>query len=268
MQATAIEVPAAQPRSPEAAEPVERVPAQFSVRKILAVWAAATLPMGAAAWIAAPLIAGTTGAADALPKALLVTLSLGLVWQFVLVVFLVYREQATLRWSTVSQVLWLSAPRSPRTGRRGGRLWVVVVLMIVGLALVEAVPAIPHPINRDLGPFLGTPAGHAFLHGAWGWLAVIGVLLVFNTVLGEELLFRGLLLPRMNRVFGRFDWLANGVLFALYHVHVPWTIPVVLFDSIFLAYPAKRYGSASISILAHSAQSVVILGLATALVLS
>ena len=37
---------------------------------------------------------------------------------------------------------------------------------------------------------------------------------VFNTVLGEELLFRGLLLPRMNGVFGRRDWLANGVLFA------------------------------------------------------
>ena len=268
IQATATELGTARGRPRDAAVPVMREPVQFSVSKILAVWAAATLPMGAAAWIAAPLIAGTNGAADALPKALLVTLSVGLVWQFVLVVGLVYREQATLRWSTVSPVLWLRAPRSPRTGRQGGRLWLVVLLVIVGLALVEAVPAIPHPINRDLGPFLGTPAGHALLHGAWGWLAIIAVLLVFNTVLGEELLFRGLLLPRMNGVFGRFDWLANGVLFALYHVHVPWTIPIVLFDSIFLAYPAKRYGSASISILAHSAQSVVILALATALVLS
>lgn len=254
------------------AEPVEsRVagePAQLTALQILAVWAAATLPMGVAAWIAAPIIAGTSGAADALPKALLVTLSIGLVWQFLLVVFLVYREQATLRWSTVREVLWLRAPRSPRTGNRGGWLWVVPLLMVMGLALVEAVPAIPHAVNRDLAPFLGTPAGHAFLHGAWGWLAVIGVLLVFNTVLGEELLFRGFLLPRMNRVFGRLDWLANGVLFALYHVHVPWTIPVVLFDSLFLAYPAKRYRSALISILAHSAQSVVVLGLATALVLS
>lgn len=97
---------------------------------------------------------------------------------------------------------------------------------------------------------------------------MIAVLLVFNTVLGEELLFRGLLLPRMNRGFGRFDWLANGVLFALYHVHVPWAIPAVLVDSIFVAYPAKRYRSALISILAHSAQSVVILVLAGALVVA
>ena len=48
---------------------------------------------------------------------------------------------------------------------------------------------------------------------------------LFNTVLGEELLFRGFLLPRMNGAFGRGDWLANGVLFAAYHLHVPWAMP-------------------------------------------
>ena len=189
-------------------------------------------------------------------------------WQFLLVVGLLCREQASLRWATVREALWLRAPRSPKTGRSGGWLWAVVALMILGLALVEAVPAIPHPVNRDLGLFLGTTAGHAFMHGAWWWLGVIAVLLVFNTVLGEELLFRGFLLPRMSGAFGRFDWLANGALFALYHVHVPWVMPVVLIDSIFVSYPARRYRSALISIAAHSAQSVVVLLLAGMLVLS
>jgi membrane protease YdiL (CAAX protease family) len=54
---------------------------------------------------------------------------------------------------------------------------------------------------------------------------------VFNTVLGEELLFRGLLLPRMNGAFRRRDWLANGVLFAAYHLHMPWVMPATLADS-------------------------------------
>ena len=62
-------------------------------------------------------------------------------------------------------------------------------------------------------------SGKDFFSGAWGWFAVVVVLAVFNTVLGEELLFRGLLLPRMRRVFGRGDWVANGALFALYHLH-------------------------------------------------
>src|SRR3712207_8637103 len=41
------------------------------------------------------------------------------------------------------------------------------------------------------------------LFRSWGWFAVIVVQLVFNSVLGEDLLFRGLLLPRMRGVFGR-----------------------------------------------------------------
>ena len=80
---------------------------------------------------------------------------------------------------------------------------------------------------------------------------------VFNTVLGEELLFRGFLLPRMNGVFKRKDWLANGVLFAAYHLHFPWAIPGTLaIDTFAVAYPAKRYRSAWVGIAVHSAQSV------------
>ena len=90
---------------------------------------------------------------------------------------------------------------------------------------------------------------------------------VFNTVLGEELLFRGLLLPRMRGVFGRADWLANGVLFALYHLHMPWAIPKALLDSLALAYPSRRYRSAWLGIIVHSLQSVLIVGASLALVL-
>jgi uncharacterized protein len=48
---------------------------------------------------------------------------------------------------------------------------------------------------------------------------------VFNTFLGEEFLFRGVLLPKMEGVFGRGSWVANGVLFGLYHVHRLWGTP-------------------------------------------
>jgi membrane protease YdiL (CAAX protease family) len=82
---------------------------------------------------------------------------------------------------------------------------------------------------------------------------------VFNTVLGEELLFRGLLLPRMRGAFGRFDWAANGFLFAFYHLHMPWVIPATLLgDTFALSYPSRRYRSALIGIIVHSSQSVFV----------
>lgn len=90
---------------------------------------------------------------------------------------------------------------------------------------------------------------------------------VFNTVLGEELLFRGFLLPRMHGAFGDLDWLANGVLFVAYHLHVWWKIPAALLDALILAYPTKRYRSAWIGIAVHSTQSVFLTALLLALVL-
>ena len=56
-------------------------------------------------------------------------------------------------------------------------------------------------------------------------------MMIFNTVLGEELLFRGLLLPRMRAAFGRWDWLVNGVLFGVYHLHLPSSIPANTLDT-------------------------------------
>ena len=90
---------------------------------------------------------------------------------------------------------------------------------------------------------------------------------VFNTVLGEELLFRGLLLPRMHGAFGDGDWVANGVLFAAYHLHVPWAIPRRWSTRSSCPTRTKRYRSAWIGITVHSAQSVVVIALALSLVL-
>ena len=241
---------------------------QLKLRGIIAVWAAAALPMALLAWVGAPLLADHLSGPGALPRALILTLTAGLVWQGVLVMFLVRREQGTLRWSVLREALWLRAPRSPRTGRRGGRLWLIVIPLIVAFGIEELLPGPGAPATRDMGEFLGSHAGHTVLAGAWGWLAVLVVLWVFNTVVGEELLFRGYLLPRMNGVFGRRDWLANGVLFAVYHLHIPWAIPATLLDSFILSYPSKRYRSALIGIVVHSAQSVVLFGLVLALVLN
>ena len=121
----------------------------------------------------------------------------------------------------------------PQTGRVGGRLWLVLIPFVVLYAAEGAIPilsVIPPVASHDFSVFLGSDAGQAFMSGNWVWFAVIVTLFVFNTALGEELLFRGLLLPRMRGAFGRWDWVANGFLFAVYHLHEPWLIPSSLVD--------------------------------------
>jgi membrane protease YdiL (CAAX protease family) len=245
----------------------ERALPQLGLRGVIGVWAAAAVPMGLLAWLVAPLLADQFSGPGALPRALFITLTAGLIWQFVLVMFLVRREQGSLRWPVLRDALWLRAPRSPRTGRRGGKAWLIIIPLIVALAAEQMVPGLPHPAGRDFGDFLDSSTGHALFAGSWFWFAIEMTLLVFNTVLGEELLFRGYLLPRMNGVFGRGDWVANGVLFAVYHVHVPWVIPQALLDTFILAYPSKRYRSALVGIAVHSAQTIVLGAMTLSLVL-
>jgi membrane protease YdiL (CAAX protease family) len=200
--------------------------------------------MGVLAWVVAPLVAGRLDGPLALPRALLALLTVGLIWQFVLVV-LVYRERGSLRWSVLKDALWLHSPRSPTTGRVGGRLWLVLIPCVL---LFGAEGFIPHPFTAppgyDFAAFSQSEAFVAFMSGNWVFYAVLVALVVFNTILGEELLFRGVLLPRMQGAFGRFDWVANGFLFAAYHLHTPWVMPATLLvDTFALAYPSRRYRS-------------------------
>jgi hypothetical protein len=77
----------------------------------LATWAAAGLPMAALAWVLAPWLAGVLEGPGAWPKAIVLSLTVGLAWQFVLVLLLVRCEKGSLRWSVVKNALWLRAPK-------------------------------------------------------------------------------------------------------------------------------------------------------------
>src|SRR5829696_6639265 len=264
--------------------PRERQREQYSLAKILGIWALAAVPMGVLGWIVFPLLAPDFES-DPLGAGVtrLVLLTLGLVWLFVLSMIIVRREEGDLRWATLKRRLRLNAPREPATGVPRARLFLWVVPFIVGVTVIELV--LNTPIENawvSLFPFLAEPEGRSFgailgsqevlqqLVGAWWFFALFVISAVFNTILGEEFLFRGVLLPRMEGVFGRWSWVANNVLFALYHVHIPWVMPNAFLTGLLYTYPAYRYRSTWMSIIVHSAQSVyfaflvlgVVLGLA------
>jgi uncharacterized protein len=257
---------------------------QYSLAQTLGIWALAAAPMGILGWVVSPLVAPDFES-DPLGSGAtrLALLTLGLIWLFVLSMIIVRREEGDLRWATVKRRLRLNAPREPATGQPRARLWLWVVPFLVAVAVVELV--LNTPLENawvSVFPFLAEPEGYSFdaivgsqeilgrLVGAWWFFALFVVQAIFNTILGEEFLFRGVLLPRMEGVFGRWSWVANSVLFGLYHVHVPWVIPNAVLTGLLYTYLAYRYRSTWMSIILHSAQSVyfaflvlgVVLGLA------
>jgi membrane protease YdiL (CAAX protease family) len=255
---------------------------QYTLLQVVGIWAAAALPMGILGWIIAPLltpdIASNPVGAVSTRYAVL---TVGLIWQFILALILVYRDEGDVRWTTLRRRLRLTTPRDPQTGQPRRTLWLWAIPLVILAALWQLFlgpqlstlwtalfPFLAEPAGLAPDKALGSPAVQAQFLGAWGVLAVFTVNAVFNTVLGEEFLFRGVLLPKMHGVFGRWDWLANGVLFGLYHLHQPWGMLGSIGTGAFLyALPAKRFRSTWMSVIVHSGQSVYFLFLILGLVL-
>jgi membrane protease YdiL (CAAX protease family) len=240
---------------------------QYSLGKIFLIWAAAAIPMAILGWLVAPAF---TRSAQQPGLIRMAVLTIGLFWQFVLVLILLYRETGSLRWSTIKERLWLNSPRSPQSGEPRRRLWWWLLPLLIAVALlqiqlgdtVESIwlsifPFMAEPSGFSMAGFLDTPEARAEIVGAWGILALFFLSALFNTFLGEELLFRGLLLPRMAGRFGRWDWVVNGLIFGLYHLHQPWGILNSAIEGVLLlALPTRLFRSAWFGIIVHSGQSI------------
>jgi membrane protease YdiL (CAAX protease family) len=253
---------------------------QYSLAKILGIFAAVTVPYFVMAWVVFPAI---TPDYETDPMgagyARMGTLTVALIWEFALAMIIVYREEGNLRWGTLQRRLRLDTPQDPTTGRPRRKLWLwlipIVLLHTVGAMMIlpavdhwvsDLIPFIAPPPGYELGSFLQSPeAGPLFL-GNWGILGLFLIMITFN-ILGEELLWRGVLLPKMNGVFGKWDWLANGLLGTLYHVSMPWSwFGTTGINWIFFyALPAKYFRSTWFSIIVHGSimvlETILILGL-------
>lgn len=232
---------------------------------LLAIWAAATLPMGLLAWVVAPWLAPRLPLAPGITYWLLMVA--GMAWQTAVAVLVLRAERRRWTWPRLRARLWLRPPRSPRDGRRRWRLlaWALPAIAFVLLTSDLGGDVLDAPM-RWLFPALSLPA-HADIHGLvspafhgrWWLLALALASCLFNYVLGEALLFHGVLLPRMRRVYGRHAWLANALLFGAYHVHLLPMLPSVIVSNMAYSLPTQRYRSLWLALLVHGVEGVVLL---------
>ena len=125
--------------------------------------------------------------------------------------------------------------------------------------LIRAIPAIAPPdyFAPWLKPgstfdvalytqYIGVP-----LKGNWGVAALVLVMFFFN-IFGEELWWRGYILPRQELEHGRWTWLIHGLLWLLWHVvFYPWQIFALLPICLVLPYIAQRRQNTWVAIVIH-----------------
>lgn len=244
---------------------------QYTLKKILIIWALSAMPMAILAFVVTPILIPIID----LPPAIVYWMAVivGLMWQFVLSILILRNEGHVLNWSTIQKRMRYQRPLNPKTGKPSNWLFLWVIPFIVLSALLQSgvIVGFPDldgfvaPYIQDLPQYdlsaLATPE----YKGAWWILGLFLITMVFNYFLGEEFIYRGILLPKMNGVFGKWDWLANGVLFGFYHLHKPQIIlsTALLFGFLF-AFPSKYFKSNWMAVIIHGLEGllglVVVLG--------
>jgi membrane protease YdiL (CAAX protease family) len=242
---------------------------QYTVWQILAIWAAAALPMGLSYWVILPILIPRLKVEPGF--IFFVLMALGMVWQGLLAYIILRREVKPFTWENVKTRLWLYTPSDPRTGAPSKWLYLWTIPLIAFMNLpglgvlndlwIKAFPFVapPHYVQIQNMAEVG--------EGQWWALGVIVVSLTFNYLLGEELIFRGILLPKMNSVFGKWDWLANHILFSAYHIHYLWTTPTRLLKNWVYAYPTKRFKSYWMGAIVHGSDAVFLILMFTAAIM-
>lgn len=167
---------------------------------------------------------------------------------------------------------WSDIQRRLRLVRMSGKdwLWAILGLLLTFLSigaiqqltvlpLIKAFPAIAPPaffppwiqpgVSFDAGryaDYIGAP-----LKGNWGVAALVLIMLFFN-VFGEELWWRGYILPRQEQAHGRGAWLVNGLLWLLWHAaFYPWQIFALLPICLAVPFVAQRRQNTWTAILIH-----------------
>jgi len=244
---------------------------QYSTVKIISIWLLAAAPMGALVYFVNPIVSPSLESnpfGAAISRISLITV--GLLWQFILTLIIINREEGNISWVIIKERLRLNAPKDPKTGERSRKLWLWTLLFVVLLVtVISMIGPILDTQWVSLFPVLSPTAGSNFnellasseilakMVGNWSFFGLFLIMAVFN-ILGEEFIFRGLLLPKMNGVFGKYDWVINGVLMGAYHWHQPWTIPgAILANIICFSFPSKRFKSTYISMLIHGSQFIL-----------
>lgn len=92
----------------------------------------------------------------------------------------------------------------------------------------------------------GIPPGPAAA-GSFGANAII----LFFNIVGEEFWWRGFLLPRMERAFGRHAWLLHGLLWNLFHLFKWWDLLNLLPICLLISYFSQKTGRNWPALIAH-----------------
>ena len=104
------------------------------------------------------------------------------------------------------------------------------------------------------GQFDHTPAFMSFESLSKGryWLLLVWIPYWILNILGEEFLWRGVMLPRQEIVFGKYTWIIHGFGWGLFHIAFGWQLLITLIPLIFIqSYIVQKTKNTWLGVIMH-----------------
>ncbi|MCU7497322.1 MAG: CPBP family intramembrane metalloprotease [Ignavibacteria bacterium] len=89
------------------------------------------------------------------------------------------------------------------------------------------------------------------------WIAIIYFIAVVTNVLGEEFLFRGMILRRQIVKYGNRAWLYHGVIWTLWHFFWKWNLISILPFGLALSYTVYKKQNVLTGIIVHGLMNML-----------
>lgn len=176
--------------------------------------------------------------------------------------FVAYRQEG-------NAMSWEALKKRFRLDGLSGKMWLLTVGISIGililygiciklnsLLLIKGIVPMPSHLPAWLDTANGPPSmiamDQAFGGLSGNWMAFIAyiVFLIIN-VIGEELWWRGYILPRQELVLGKWVWVIHGLLWAFFHIFKWWDILALLPLTLIIPFLVWRYKNTSIGIVIH-----------------
>jgi len=130
-----------------------------------------------------------------------------------------------------------------------------LIWSIVGLVLVGVFSGIiMKGLELIIGKFDHSPAFMSFEPLTKGryWLLLIWAPYWILNILGEEFLWRGVMLPRQEVAFGKHTWLIHGFGWGIFHIAFGWQLLITLIPLIFIqSFIIQRTKNSWIGVIMH-----------------
>jgi len=84
------------------------------------------------------------------------------------------------------------------------------------------------------------------------WLLLIWLPYWILNILGEEFIWRGVMLPRQELAFGKFTWIIHGFGWGLFHIAFGWKLLITLIPLIFIqSYVVQKTKNSWTGVIIH-----------------